>query len=301
MKTESNRALVAKKKLFLSALMLGAALSVSAQSKYDHYYEGLPIQIEHVQEVKFPATSVNIAQYGAVPDGKTDCTEAFNKAIKELSKNKLPAKQIATLKAFSDGSADTAFTKILMSTNYPIYTDEGGTIEPALRNRLSILPFPKPMKNSDPDVSCFEDVHFENEKLGIIIWALREFSYVLNDNNRFCKEFEPNIYVDAESDQDQFGDKEEFQSNTNHSAESISVEDIIKKLFDLNNKENEEMTAECIMNAVNGSLPMDQTRISRSEEVGKVLRKIFGKELKSCRIKGITCYNLNWKGKIGDI
>ena len=61
------------------------------------------------------------------------------------------------------------------------------------------------------------------------------------------------------------------------------------------------MTAECIMNAVNGSLPMDQTRISRSEEVGKVLRKIFGKELKSCRIKGVTCYNLNWKDKIKDI
>ena len=53
------------RKLFLSALMLGAALMVSAQSKYDHYYEGLPIEIEHVQEVKFPATSVNIAQYGA--------------------------------------------------------------------------------------------------------------------------------------------------------------------------------------------------------------------------------------------
>ncbi|MBO6306747.1 MAG: glycoside hydrolase family 28 protein [Paludibacteraceae bacterium] len=74
------------KKIFLSTLMLGAALFASAQSKYDHYYTNLPIEIERVQEVKFPVTSVNIAQYGAVPDGKTDCTEAFNKAIKELSK-----------------------------------------------------------------------------------------------------------------------------------------------------------------------------------------------------------------------
>ena len=220
--------------------------------------------------------------------------------IKELSKNKLYAKQIATLKALSDGSADTAFTKILMSTNYPIYTDEGGTIEPALKNRLSTLPFPRPMKNCDPDVSCFEDVHFKNEKLGIIITALDFFSFVLK-YNRFYKEFEPNISVNTENEQDQFGDKEEFQSNTNHSAESTSVEDIIKKLFDLNNKVSEEMTAECIMNAVNSSSPVDQTRISRSEEVGKVLRKVFDKELKSYRIKGVTCYNLSWKDKISDI
>ena len=73
------------KKILLSALMLGAALSLSAQSKYDKYYVDLPIEIEHVQEVKFPATAVNIAQFGAVPDGKTDCTEAFEAAIKELS------------------------------------------------------------------------------------------------------------------------------------------------------------------------------------------------------------------------
>ena len=73
------------KKILLSALMLGAALSLSAQSKYDKYYVDLPIEIEHVQEVKFPATSVNIAQFGAVPDGKTECTEAFEAAIKELS------------------------------------------------------------------------------------------------------------------------------------------------------------------------------------------------------------------------
>ena len=215
--------------------------------------------------------------------------------IKELSKNKLYAKQITTLKALSDGSSDTAFTKILMSTNYPIYTDEGGTIEPALRNRLSTLPFPKPMKNSDPDVSCFEDVHFENEKLGIIIFALGYFSKVLNDNNKFYKEFKPNSWFDPENEQET-STEEESQSNTNHSAESTSVEDIIKKLFDLNNKENEEMTAECIMNAINDFPPMDQTRISRKEEVGKVLRKVFKEKLNPKRNKeGNMCYNLNWR------
>ena len=73
------------KKFFFSALMMGAALTMSAQSKYDKYYVDLPIEIEHVQEVKFPAAAVNIAQFGAIPDGKTECTEAFAAAIKELS------------------------------------------------------------------------------------------------------------------------------------------------------------------------------------------------------------------------
>ena len=214
--------------------------------------------------------------------------------IKELSKNRLYAKQIATLKALSDGSSDTAFTKILMSTNYPIYTDEDGTIEPALKNRLSTLPFPRPMMNSDPDVSCFEDVHFENEKLGIIIRALEAFTYVLN-NNRFYKEFEPNTCVDAENGQEIFPE-EESQVHANDSTTPITTDEIIKQLFKIIDEVNAEMTAKVVMNAVNSFPPMDQTRISRPAEAGKVLGDVFAKELKSCRVKGAKCYNLNWKG-----
>jgi polygalacturonase len=72
----------------LIALLFSVAVTTSAQSpsKYDKYYTDLPIEIEHVQPVQFPSTAVNIAQYGAVPDGKTECTEAFEKAIKDLSK-----------------------------------------------------------------------------------------------------------------------------------------------------------------------------------------------------------------------
>ena len=218
--------------------------------------------------------------------------------IKELSKNKLYAKQIATLKALSDGSSDTAFTKILMSTNYPIYTDDGGSIEPALRNRLSNLPFPKPMTNSDPDISCFEDVHFEKEKQGIIIWALQAFSEVLNNNNKFYKDFEPNICVNAENE-DQFGDKEDVQPVVKASnRQGTSTEEIIEQLFEIRDTVNEEMTAEHIMNAVNNFSPKNETRISRKEEVGKNIRAVFGEELKSQRIKGVMCYNLNWKGNV---
>ena len=75
-----------KKMCLLVAMATLWGMTTHAQSKYDHYYTDLPIEIERVQEVKFPATSVNIAQFGAVPDGKTECTEAFAAAIAELSK-----------------------------------------------------------------------------------------------------------------------------------------------------------------------------------------------------------------------
>lgn len=74
------------KKILLSALLLGATLSLSSQSKYDHYYTNLPIEIEHVQEVTFPSNALNIAMFGAKPDGKTDCTAAFAAAIDSISK-----------------------------------------------------------------------------------------------------------------------------------------------------------------------------------------------------------------------
>lgn len=215
--------------------------------------------------------------------------------IKELSKNKLYAKQIATLKALSDGSSDTAFTKILMSTNYPIYTDEDRMIEPALKNRLSTLPFPRPMRNSDPDVSSFEDVHFENEKLGIIITALDFFSFVLKDNNRFYKEFEPNSCVNAENEQE-ISPEEESQPYENDFTKPITTDEILELLFKIVDEVNAEMTAKCIMDAVNNFSPKDQTRISRKEEVGKVLRKVFKEKLDPKKNKeGNICYNLNWR------
>lgn len=71
--------------LALIGLMVFAAVNAQTPSKYDKYYVDLPIEIEHVQPVQFPSTAVNIAQFGAVPDGKTECTEAFAAAIKELS------------------------------------------------------------------------------------------------------------------------------------------------------------------------------------------------------------------------
>ena len=75
-----------KKMSLLVAMVTVLSLSMRAQSKYDHYYTDLPIEIEHVQEVKFPSNALNIAMFGAKPDGQTDCTAAFAAAIDSISK-----------------------------------------------------------------------------------------------------------------------------------------------------------------------------------------------------------------------
>ena len=41
------------------AVLLSIAVTLSAQqSKYEQYYTDLPVEIEHVQPVQFPATTV---------------------------------------------------------------------------------------------------------------------------------------------------------------------------------------------------------------------------------------------------
>lgn len=57
-----------------------------AQSKYDAYYTNLPFEIERVQPVNIPDYTVSLADFGAIGDGLTLCTDAFAKAIKHLQK-----------------------------------------------------------------------------------------------------------------------------------------------------------------------------------------------------------------------
>lgn len=68
---------------------LVASLCCQAQSKYDAYYQNLPIEIEHVKPVSFPDTTVNLKayfkKYQINPAEGTLCTEAIQAAIDELA------------------------------------------------------------------------------------------------------------------------------------------------------------------------------------------------------------------------
>lgn len=74
------------KKVVLSLLAVVAALGLQAQTKYSYYYKDLPCAVEQVQEIVIPDYTVTLTDFGAVGDGKTDCSEAFAQALKHLKK-----------------------------------------------------------------------------------------------------------------------------------------------------------------------------------------------------------------------
>ena len=72
------------KRIALSLVAAMAVLALQAATKYSHYYQDLPCAVEEVQEVVIPDYTVTLTDFGAVGDGKTDCSEAFAAALKHL-------------------------------------------------------------------------------------------------------------------------------------------------------------------------------------------------------------------------
>ena len=72
----------------LIILVLGTLQIFSCQAKdkrLDNIYKALPFRMQKVAEPRIPRRSVSLPDYGAKPDGITLCTNAFAKAIEELS------------------------------------------------------------------------------------------------------------------------------------------------------------------------------------------------------------------------
>ena len=76
------------KKLLFTALAAIVAGGMWAENPYDKYYTNLPIEIEHVQPVTFPDTTVNLKTYlRQIPGWKMGdlCTAAIQQGLDELS------------------------------------------------------------------------------------------------------------------------------------------------------------------------------------------------------------------------
>lgn len=74
-------------KRFLN-LVVAVALSMSTAvfAQYDYLYEDMPFDMPKVNEPQIPQRSVSLDEFGAKGDGVTLCTDAFAKAIAELSR-----------------------------------------------------------------------------------------------------------------------------------------------------------------------------------------------------------------------
>ncbi len=76
------------------SLLAGALLSTLTacrqpvqEKEFDAYYEGVPFETEQVVRPIFPDNQVSVLSFGAVGDGITDDTRAFNDAITQVSQS----------------------------------------------------------------------------------------------------------------------------------------------------------------------------------------------------------------------
>lgn len=75
------------KKFFciVCACLMALSTQAAETDKYASLYENLPFAMNKVTQPQFPATEVNIKDYGAKGDGSSLCTDAFEKALADLA------------------------------------------------------------------------------------------------------------------------------------------------------------------------------------------------------------------------
>lgn len=190
--------------------------------------------------------------------------------IDEASDKKILPAQASSLKTIANGCRRA---KILIGTNHALYTGDNGFIEPALLNRFAVLPFEKPMENTNPNVSAFEDVFFEKEKNAIVKKSLLRFQKMLS-RGFFCKEFRVNEIITVEKTIDE--KDEQLQKNLFENYELVS--EIIP-----------ETTAQSISTQVNLILP---GVVKNNATLGKKLSEIYGNKLQSQHLSKGMAYNL---------
>ena len=74
-----NHVALAEKKIVLGLLCLGL-LAISTEEAHGGW-EQVPQILSRIRAPRFPDRDFDVTDYGAAPDGRTDCTEAFRKAI----------------------------------------------------------------------------------------------------------------------------------------------------------------------------------------------------------------------------
>lgn len=234
--------------------------------------------------------------------------------LDELGRNKLTAEQIKQLKIFSSGSDRLGVNpKILISTNYGIYTSDG-IIEPALKNRLAVLSFPKIMENVDRRVANFEKNHLEAERDTIIYWSLYNFHLALKKNHDrdypFSYKFSINSCIEDNSVVNSELTPNELQSidqainnpsqpNTSNESKSKNsptffnapqkisdknekLLELLRENFERTDKEEEYLMADTVLQIIEELMPGTNGKV---QNVGKTVKAVFGDDCSWSRRK----------------
>ena len=72
--------------LWIVAFWLGGGLAFAQTGPYTTYYRNLPVPMEEPQQPVIPDLARSLTEFGGVPDGVTDNTAAFAKAVAALAK-----------------------------------------------------------------------------------------------------------------------------------------------------------------------------------------------------------------------
>ena len=75
-----------RKFLWIVAFWLACGFALAQNGPYTTYYRNLPVPMEEPQLPAIPDNALSLTEFGAVPDGVTDNTEAFAKAVAALAK-----------------------------------------------------------------------------------------------------------------------------------------------------------------------------------------------------------------------
>ena len=212
---------------------------------------------------------------------------------------------VSYLKSRSRGLSGTnaIVFKILFCTNYAIScnTEED---KKSLQARLVILPFDNDMKefNKNHDTSTIQQMircHFEDERQAIVKKALEKFKIVLDRDGEFTE-----LYDDMSNairiSSSQVTSRSNSTVNSYHVPENTTRQTISDKNEDLCNliRQNYERTedpesfttATEIWDFITENMPNTSGRV---EDVGKVVKAVFGKDYTTNRRKnGKICYKI---------